>query len=678
MNGKKWTLYLLLALGISLARAQTPCTTLGQTPSTAFPVCGTDTFSQSTVPGCGGRRITAPGCQDFLTDINPFWYRFTCFQGGTLGFVITPNDPLDDYDWQLFDITNRNADDIYTDPNLFVACNWSGETGTTGASPAGNSLVVCASDGSGFRPLFSAMPTLITGHEYILMVSHFTVSSQSGYRLSFGGGTASITDPQDPALKSARAICDGVKMTVKLNKRMKCSSLNPDGSDFSITPAFAPIIAAEGVGCSNGFDMDSVILTLASPVPPGNYSITIKNDRNGINLLDNCDRTIPTGQNLPVTVFPMIPTPLDSLVPPACAPETLDLVFSRPMQCSTVAADGSDFAIQGPFPVTIAGAEGVNCSAEGTSNRIRVRLSTPIRNGGLYRLRIQPGSDGNTVLNECGMPTPVAQFIDFRTADTVNAQFSYQIRWGCTADTLIFTHDGRNGVNRWSWQFDNGIRSSARDTAIVYTQFGNKQATLLVSNGVCSDSFRNSNIVLDNFLEALFSHTPVVCPDEAAVFTDQSSNRITGWEWDFGNGNRSNQQTPLPQFYPAFNDNRIREIPLRLIVTNDIGCRDTASSTLRVVGNCYIAVPKAFTPNGDGLNDYLYPTNAYKARDLYFAVYNRNGNKLFETRDWLRNRWDGTYKGNPQDPGAYVWFLQYTHTDTGQRYELKGTTLLLR
>jgi len=664
--------------GIPYLHAQTPCTTLGQTPSTAFPVCGTDTFSQSTVPGCGGRSITAPGCQNFLTDINPFWYRFTCFQGGTLGFVITPNDPLDDYDWQLFDITNRNADEVYTDPSLFVACNWSGEPGPTGASAAGTSVIVCATDGPVFRPLFSSMPTLITGHTYILMVSHFTVSSQSGYGLSFGGGTASITDPQEPALQSARAICDGIKMTVKLNKRMKCSSLNPDGSDFSVSPAFAPIVSAEGVNCNNGFDMDSVILTLASPVPPGNYTITVKNDRNGINLLDNCDRTIPLGQNLSVTVFPMISTPMDSVTRPGCAPDELYLVFNRPMQCGSVAADGSDFIIQGPSTVTVAGAEGADCNTDGNSFRIRVRLSAPIQTGGNYRIFLQRGSDGNTLLNECSMPTPAGDFADFRAADTVNAAFTFSIRWGCTADTVRYIHDGRNGVNSWTWRFDNNLTSRARDTTLVYTQFGTKSATLLVSNGVCRDSFTNAAILLDNFLDARFTHTTVVCPDEPARFTDNSVNRVVRWDWDFGNGNRSNQQIPLEQFYPAFNDNSIRDVPVRLIVTNDIGCADTATSSIRVVGNCYIAVPKAFTPNGDGRNDYLYPTNAYKARDLYFAVYNRNGNKVFETRDWLRNRWDGTYKGNPQDPGAYVWFLQYTHIDTGQRFDLKGTTVLLR
>ncbi|MGC4104547.1 MAG: gliding motility-associated C-terminal domain-containing protein [Ferruginibacter sp.] len=95
------------------------------------------------------------------------------------------------------------------------------------------------------------------------------------------------------------------------------------------------------------------------------------------------------------------------------------------------------------------------------------------------------------------------------------------------------------------------------------------------------------------------------------------------------------------------------------------------------MGNCYIAVPNAFTPNGDGLNDYLYPLNAYKAKDLIFKVYNRFGQLVFQTTNWMI-RWDGTFKGQGADPATYVWILQYTNIDTGKRIEQKGTSILIR
>src|SRR5688572_23319249 len=103
------------------------CSTLGQNPSTAFPVCGTSVFSQSNVPICGGRTVPSPCPGSLFTDKNPFWYRFTCFTSGTLAFTITPLTITEDYDWQLFDITGQDPNDVFNNSSLFVACNWSGE-----------------------------------------------------------------------------------------------------------------------------------------------------------------------------------------------------------------------------------------------------------------------------------------------------------------------------------------------------------------------------------------------------------------------------------------------------------------------------------------------------------------------------------------------------------------------
>src|SRR5438309_6622609 len=140
----------------NLLMAQSVCTNPGQSPSTAFPVCGTSTFTQNTVPSCPGLLLPSPACTtDPLRDVNPYWYKFTCFQAGSLGFLITPKDLGDDYDWELCDITGKDPDLIYTDGNLVIASNWSGESGVTGASGAGNQQYVCAGYG---QPLFSKMP----------------------------------------------------------------------------------------------------------------------------------------------------------------------------------------------------------------------------------------------------------------------------------------------------------------------------------------------------------------------------------------------------------------------------------------------------------------------------------------------------------------------------------------
>ena len=168
---------------------------------------------------------------------------------------------------------------------------------------------------------------------------------------------------------------------------------------------------------------------------------------------------------------------------------------------------------------------------------------------------------------------------------------------------------------------------------------------------------------------------PEYCPNDLAYFKDSSEGNIINWYWQFGNGFTSNLQTPLPQVYTGSSNDRF--VPVQLVVESDKSCFDTTIKYLKIVNNCYVAVPTAFTPNKDGRNDYLYPLNAYRTSDLEFRIFNKFGQQLFATKDWTR-KWDGSFNGTLQPPGVYVWFLQYTDTQTGKKIFSKGTTVLLR
>lgn len=660
------TIVLTCAAGL---QAQT-CTTIGQTPATAFPVCGVDTFSQSTVPLCGGTPIPGPCASSGITDINPFWYKFTCFTGGTLGFIVDPIDRNDDYDWQLFDITGKNPNDVFTDASLFVACNWSGLTGVTGASSAGNNLVNC---GGTSYPLWSKMPTLIQGHEYLLLLSNFS-SSQKGYKLAFVGGTASITDPVTPAYAGVKPSCDGMKVGVKLNKKMKCTSLAPDGSDFSLGLPGYSFTSAVGIGCSTGFDMDSVVLTLNNPLLPGNYNIIVQKGSDGNTLLDNCKLPFAEGAFTSFTMMAVAPTTMDSIVPVKCKPEKVELVFKQNILCSSIAPDGSDFQISGPSGVVITGAT-ATCGINNSTNRIQVQLSAPIQLGGLYNIQLKNGNDGNTLLNECNLLSPAGN-INFQVADTVNPDFNYTIRFGCIEDTVEFRHAGGNGITSWNWTTDGISFSNQQNPTRIYKQFGDKLIKLRVSNALCADS-STQTVSLNNALEARFQVPDLFCPEDRITLLNESIGNITNWQWDLGDGRTSSLKSPPTYMLAAPTGAREKKYSIRLIATNDHNCNDTAIKQVTVVNTCRIAVPNAFTPNSDGKNDYLYPLNAFKADNLIFRVYNRNGQVVFETRDWTK-KWDGTMNGKAQPSGSYVWILQYIDRDSGAPVLKKGTTILIR
>jgi gliding motility-associated-like protein len=678
-------LWVLLLETVSLGlRAQT-CTTLGQTPATAFPVCGSNTFVQDSVPICDDGVVVVPNCPAAngitYTALNPYWYKFTCFKSGTLGLLISPKNAGDDYDWQLYDVTGQPLSAVYTDINLVVADNWSGVTGNTGTSPLAANSSECGSTMSPATtpPPFSTMPNLIQGHNYLLLVSHFLGSGQSGYQLSFTGGTASITDTLQPAIAAVNAICQSL-IGVKLNKKMICGSLTPNGSDFSITPIPPGVQISSAIGntCNSGFDMDSITLTLNGNLPAGSYRLRAVNGTDGNTLLDICGTPIPVGQGIDFLVAPPQPTPLGAMLAPGCAPNVLKLVFNGPtgIECSSIAGDGSDFAVTGSGLVAVTGASGV-CDSVGLTDTVMVQLSAPINTAGNYLLTLKVGSDGNTLLNFCGLSTPAAS-IPFGTADTVSAAaLSGTIRWGCKRDTIVYTYPSEDGVNQWNWVFNGTGASQAQDPPPqFYSVFdGNETVSLTVSNGVCRDSTQ-AVIPLGNGFQAKFEGPMIMCPKDYAQFVNNSSGSwITTWSWYFGDGTTSDQQIPPNHLFPQTGEET--KYTVLLVAGDSLGCTDTARQVVDVLKTCFIAVPGAFSPNGDGVNDYLYPLNALKAEDLQFRVYNRWGQLVFETTDWLK-RWDGTIGGSQAPAGAYVWTLSYIDGDTKKRIIQRGTSILIR
>lgn len=659
---------------VSQAHAQ-PCTTLGQTPSTAFPVCGTSTFTQSNVPLCQTNNLYVPGCSGTgsaaYANKNPFFYKFYCYVSGTLGFVINPLTVNEDYDWQLYDITGKSPDAIFTDNSTVVTGNWAGTYGSTGASAGGVAGIECASDPAANKPTFASMPNIIVGHEYLLMVSHFT-DGQSGYTLSFNGGTAVITDPTDPKMTSVKPDCDGKTLRLKLNKKMKCNSATLTGSEFSISPAAGTVISATPGACSSSFDFDEIVITLQNSLPNGNYSLVINDGSDANTLLDNCGRAIPPGDQL--DFFYAVPQPIfaDSIGTPKCAPDSVKIYFPKRITCTSIAPNGSDFSVSGPSPVNIIGASG-NC-VSGLSDFIVVKFASPIYTKGNYTLTLRAGTDGSTIIDECNIEMPQQQ-LSFSTADTVSADFSHLAQLGCRQNELDFAHDGAHDVIKWNWTINDSVHVNTRTHSFIFPATSSNTVCLGVTNGVCSDSVTKT-IVMDNEVIANFEMTDVICPEDPFIVKDSSSGLIDSWHWSFGTVASSGLKEPAPVQFPQNNIESNYIIKLK-VTNNALGCADSLSKKLKVLNNCFIAVPTAFTPNGDGLNDFLYPNNALKAVDLDFKVFNRWGQLVFQTKDWTK-KWDGKINGNPQAPGVFVWFLRYKHITTGQQGFQKGTTTLIR
>ncbi|HRD59227.1 MAG TPA: gliding motility-associated C-terminal domain-containing protein [Ferruginibacter sp.] len=124
-------------------------------------------------------------------------------------------------------------------------------------------------------------------------------------------------------------------------------------------------------------------------------------------------------------------------------------------------------------------------------------------------------------------------------------------------------------------------------------------------------------------------------------------------------------------FFPQQNSNYTLQIEF------NGGCRVTKNLQVKVE-YCpeTVFVPNSFTPNNDGLNDRFKPIFGRQPAHYYFAVYNRFGQRVFETNNPLK-AWDGTFKSAAQATATYTWQCSYAFANKPKK-NLKGTVVLIR
>ena len=122
-----------------------------------------------------------------------------------------------------------------------------------------------------------------------------------------------------------------------------------------------------------------------------------------------------------------------------------------------------------------------------------------------------------------------------------------------------------------------------------------------------------------------------------------------------------------------------QQVTIRVRAKGQLDCQLSDASSLtgtsdNPLGNG-IFVPNTFTPNNDGKNDILYVYGNTIAK-MRLRVYNQWGQFLYESLN-IQNGWDGTYKGQMQPNGVYVYYLEAEFND-GTKATKKGTITLLR
>lgn len=113
------------------------------------------------------------------------------------------------------------------------------------------------------------------------------------------------------------------------------------------------------------------------------------------------------------------------------------------------------------------------------------------------------------------------------------------------------------------------------------------------------------------------------------------------------------------------------------VSTEPLGCMTT--QTITISKDCYVDIPNAFTPDGDGHNDYFFPRQLLSEglSRFHMQVFNRWGQLLFETNRLDGRGWDGNFNGKVQPMGVYLYRIEAEFSN-GRQEHYEGNVTVLR
>lgn len=285
-------------------------------------------------------------------------------------------------------------------------------------------------------------------------------------------------------------------------------------------------------------------------------------------------------------------------------------------------------------------------------------VATPVNPVTTYQLTATIGScsatDDITVRT---VPYPVAnagpdQTICYNTSTQLNGSH----------DGTTFTWSPTSYLNNPN--ILNPISSPPRTTTYILTAYDNKG---------CPKPGRDTMIVKVNpkVIANAGHDTTVVVGQPMHLFATGGVSYV--WSPTTGFTTSNTIQNPIAVYGP-----NIDSVRYKVVVRDNIGCPDSAWVTVRIFKtNPSVFVPTAFTPNGDGLNDRVYPIAVGIRRILYFSIYNRWGELVFTTTENNRVGWDGRINGALQSSNVFVWMVR-AEDYLGNNYFQKGTVTLIR
>ncbi|MFM9026675.1 MAG: PKD domain-containing protein, partial [Bacteroidota bacterium] len=250
------------------------------------------------------------------------------------------------------------------------------------------------------------------------------------------------------------------------------------------------------------------------------------------------------------------------------------------------------------------------------------------------------------------------------------ANWTSGLQYGCIPLPVDFTAQTVNGVS-YQWAFGSLIGNESSPT-VIFDQPGKYSVMLSVTdaNGCTDDTLTEDYVEAYPVPESGFFINPnYVTELMPRVELMDASLGAVDWYWDFGDTTVSSDREPSHTYaYPGTYE-------IRQVVRNNFGCIDTLVRTLEVGRDYAFYIPNAFTPNGDGTNDF-FEVKGYNYFGYRIEIFNRWGKQVFISEN-PEVSWDGSQRGEHAQQGVYDYAVDFKDV-FGKPHKLFGRVTVIR
>jgi gliding motility-associated-like protein len=273
---------------------------------------------------------------------------------------------------------------------------------------------------------------------------------------------------------------------------------------------------------------------------------------------------------------------------------------------------------------------------------------------GLYTVLITNADFGCTVQDSF--------LVNISPSTTISTQTLYNICEGETVN-LSATGDGT-----YEWTPATGLSGTSIPNPVAMPHDSIEYKVVLTNVYGCKDS---ANVVINVFkrLEMTAGPDKKILIGDTVLLDGSVKGTAINYYWS-ASGTLNDVTAIRPAVFPT------EQTQYTLNAVSSVGCGNAKSATVTVRVYKDFLIPTAFSPNGDGLNDVYHVLELDSYKLVAFSIFNRWGVKVFSTTN-VNTGWDGNVKGNPQDPGIYMYYLEMKHP-SGKTISRKGSITLIK